>query len=415
MALTSSALDQSKDSLPAPRLGRLGSLLFLAHAGWMLPFSAASALIPALMAEIDPDRKVALFATLAAAGAVASMVATIVFGALSDRSRSRFGRRNPWIASGGVVLGLAATLMSFTSDFVLLVALWIVFQIGLAVVLAPLFAVLPERVSPKNLGKASTLIGLGQLLAQSAGAIVGGAYITMPRDGLRWLPWLIAVAMVVFVLLSPEKDNRDDAREPLSMGALLRSFVPPKDRDFLLALGGRFLLLLSFMMVLLYQLFVLTDYIGMDIADAGAVIGTGGVVMAVSSGIATLIAGPLSDRIKRRKPIVIAASLVFAAAELPLVFAADLTAFYLFLAVGGFAYGMYIAVDQALLAEVLPDAENQGKDMGILNIANTGPQILAPIVAGVIVSTAGFQVVFGVAVVLAVVAAIALVPIRRVS
>ena len=295
MAITSSAPDQSQDSVPAPRLGRLGPLLFLAHAGWMLPFSAAGALIPALMAEIDPGQKVALYATLAAAGSIASMIATIVFGALSDRARTRFGRRNPWIASGGVLLGLAATTMSFTSDFAVLVFLWVVFQIGLAVVLAPLFAVLPERVSPKNLGKASTLIGLGQLLAQSLGAIVGGAYITVPREGLRWLPWLIAVAMIVFVLLSREKDNRDDAREPLSIGALLRSFIPPRDRDFLLALIGRFLLLLSFMMVLLYQLFVLTDYIGLDITDAGGAIGTGGVIMAVSSGIATLISGPLSD------------------------------------------------------------------------------------------------------------------------
>src|SRR4029453_12372993 len=159
MALASTVLDQSQDSLPAPRLGRLGPLLFLAHAGWMLPFSAASALIPAHMAEIDPDQKVALFATLAAAGSIASMVATIVFGALSDRTRSRFGRRNPWIAAGGGLLRLAATNMSFPGYFAVLVVLWVVFQIGLAVVLAPLFAVLPERVSPHNLGKASTLIG----------------------------------------------------------------------------------------------------------------------------------------------------------------------------------------------------------------------------------------------------------------
>jgi MFS family permease len=414
MAIIFSVPDQSQESLPAHRLGRLGALLFLAHAGWMLPFSAAGALIPALMAEIDESQKVALYATLAVAGSIASMVATIVFGALSDRTRTRFGRRNPWIASGGILLGLAATTMSFVSDFAVLVVLWVVFQIGLAVVLAPLFAVLPERVSPKNLGKASTLVGLGQLLAQSLGAIVGGAYITMPRDGLRWLPWLIAVVMIIFVFLSREKDNRDDAREPLSFVALLRGFIPPRDRDFLLALVGRFLLLLSFMMVLLYQLFVLTDYIGLEIAEAGGVIGTGGVIMAVSSGIATLISGPLSDKIRRRKPIVIAASLVFAAAELPLVFASDLSAFYLFLAVGGFAYGMYIAVDQALLAEVLPDAKNQGKDMGILNIANTGPQIIAPIVAGIVVSIAGFQVVFGIAAALAVLAAVVLVPIRRV-
>lgn len=413
MTAAPQATDLAQETAP-PRLGRLGPLLFLAHAGWMLPFSAANALIPALMTEIHPERKIALFATLAAAGSVASMIATVVFGALSDRTRSRFGRRNPWIVSGGVLLGAAATTMSFTSDFGLLVVLWVVFQVGLAVVLAPLFAVLPERVGSQNLGKASTLIGLGQLLAQSLGAIVGGAYITMPRDGLRWLPWLIAIAMVVFVLFSREPDNREEPREAFSVGSLLRSFVPPKDRDFLLALVGRFLLLLSFMMVLLYQLFVLTDYIGLDLAEAGAVIGLGGVVMAISSGVATLVSGPLSDALQRRKPIVIAASIVFAVAELPLVFAAEVWAFYAFLAVGGFAYGMYIAVDQALLAEVLPSAENRGKDMGILNIANTGPQIIAPIVAGIIVSTAGFSTVFTIAVVLAVLAGLALIPIRRV-
>jgi MFS family permease len=415
MALTSPAPNQSQTAPPTLRQGRLGPLLFLAHVGWMLPVAATGTLIPALMIEINEAQKVALYGTLAVAGSVASMVATIVFGTLSDRTRSRFGRRNPWIATGGILLGVAATLMSFTSNFALLVALWVVFQVGLAVVLAPLFAVLPERVSPENLGKASTLIGLGQLLAQSAGAVVGGAFVTIPREGLRWLPWLIAIAMVVFVLLSKEQDNRSVAREPLSLAALLRSFVPPKDRDFLLALGGRFLLMLSFMMVLLYQLFVLTDYIGLDMIEAGAVIGTGGLVMAAASGLGTLIAGPLSDRIKRRKPIVISASLVFAAAELPLVFSSELPAFYAFLAVGGFAYGMYIAVDQALLAQVLPDAENQGKDMGILNIANTGPQIIAPIVAGLIVSAIGFQLVFGIAVVLAVVAGLVLIPIRRVK
>ncbi|MCC4909225.1 MFS transporter [Microbacterium sp. cx-59] len=397
-----------------PRLGRLGPLLFMAHAGWMLPFAAAGTLIQALMTEIDPAQKVALYATLAAAGSLASMVATIVFGTLSDRTRSRFGRRNPWIATGAFVLAAASTAMSFTNDFALLVVLWMIFQIGLAVVLAPLFAVLPDRVATQNLGKASALIGAGQLIAQSLAGIIAGSLITIPREGLRWLPWLIAVVMVVFVLLSPERDNRAEPRDPLSVRALLRSFVPPKDKDFLLALSGRFLLLLSFMMILLYQLYLLTDYLGLSLAEAGGVIAVGGIVMAVSSGIATIVSGPLSDRIGRRKPIVMAASVIFALAALPLAFFPEVWAFYAFLAIGGFAYGIYIAVDQALLAEVLPSADDRAKDLGILNIANTLPQVLAPVVAGALVATVGFQPVFVIAAVLAVVSAFVLKPITRV-
>ncbi|WSQ14344.1 MFS transporter [Streptomyces sp. NBC_01231] len=396
------------------RLGRLGPLLFLVHAGWMLPFAAAGTLIPALLTEIDPDRKVALYGTLATTGSLASMIATIVIGTLSDRTRSRLGKRNPWIASGGVVLAVAATTMSFTSDFLLLVALWITFQVGLAVVLAPLFAVLPDRVAPDNLGKASAVVGFGQLVAQSLGSVVAGALITVPREGLRWLPWLIAVTAMLFVLLAPEPDNRDEPREARSARALLRGFMPPRDRDFLLALVGRFLLLMSFMSVLLYQLFVLTDYIGLGVEEAGRVIATGGVVMALSSGAATVLSGPLSDRLGRRKPIVITASLIFAAAELPLVLSDSLAAFYTFLGAGGFAYGIYIAVDQALLANVLPNGDDRAKDMGILNIANTGPQILAPIASGLVVTAVGYRSVFVIAIVLAVVSALVLLPLRRV-
>ncbi|MEU7749593.1 MFS transporter [Nonomuraea sp. NPDC049158] len=389
-------------------------MLFFVHAGWMLPFAAAGTFIPAIMTEIDSGRKVALYATLAATGSLASMIATIIIGTLSDRTRSRLGKRNPWIASGGVILAIAATAMSFTSNFALLVALWIIFQVGLALVLAPLFAVLPDRVTPGNLGKASALVGFGQLVAQSLGGVVAGALITVPREGLRWLPWLIAASAALFVLLAPEPDNRDEPREPRAARALLRSFVPPSDRDFLLALVGRFLLLMSFMSVLLYQLFVLTDYIGLDVKVAGGVIATGGVIMAISAGAATVLSGPLSDRLGRRKPIVIAASLIFAAAEVPLVLSDSVGAFYTFLGVGGFAYGIYIAVDQALLTEVLPSNDDRAKDMGILNIANTGPQILAPIISGLVVTAIGYRGVFVIAIALAVVSALVLLPLRRV-
>ena len=396
------------------KLGRLGPLLFIAHAGWMLPFAAAGTLIQALMTEVDPVRKVALYATLAAAGSLASMIATIIFGTLSDRTRTRFGKRNPWIATGSFVLALAATGMSFTSNFPLLIGLWMVFQIGLAIVLAPLFAVLPDRVAKHNYGTASALIGAGQLIAQSVGAIVAGSLVTMPREGLRWLPWIIAVVMIVFVLLSPERDNRAEPRASLSVTGLLRTFIPPKDRDFLLALAGRFLLLLSFMMILLYQLYLLTDYLQLSLSEAGSVIAIGGVIMAISSGIATVVSGPLSDRIGRRKPIVMTASVIFALAALPLALSAEVSSFYAFLAIGGFAYGIYIAVDQALLAEVLPSTDDRAKDLGILNIANTLPQVIAPVVAGVLVASVGFQAVFFIAMALALISAVVLKPIKRV-
>ncbi|WP_405622973.1 hypothetical protein [Streptomyces sp. NBC_00076] len=74
----------------------------------------------------------------------------------------------------------------------------------------------------------SAVVGFGQLVAQSLGSVVAGALITVPREGLRWLPWLIAVTAMLFVLLAPEPDNRDEPREARSARAPARLHAPAR-------------------------------------------------------------------------------------------------------------------------------------------------------------------------------------------
>jgi MFS family permease len=399
---------------PPRRLGRLGPVLLLSHLGWMLPVSASSTLIQALMEQIDAEAKIALYATLATAGAIAAALANIAFGALSDRTRTRFGARNPWILCGGLVAAGSLATMSVAPSFVTLVVLWMVFQVSLNAFLGPLLALLPDRVSPVNMGKASSLIGFGQLIAQSLGGIVAAQFLAVPREGLRWIPLALLIATLLVVLVLPGRDNRAAGREPFSLRTLLATFRPPRDADFAWALAGRFLLLLSFMLVVTYQLFLLTDHLELSTAQASAAIATGGVLMAVASGLATAVSGPISDKIGRRKPLVMLSAVLLGVATLPLAVAPTLASFYAFLLVGGFAYGIYVAVDQALMAEVLPDQDNRAKDLGILNVANTGPQILAPIVAGALVTGVGYRGVLLIALVIALASAACIKPIRRV-
>jgi Na+/melibiose symporter-like transporter len=71
-------------------------------------FNGISAVIlPAQVEAVDPASKVANLALLTTLAAVASMVAIPVGGALSDRTRSRFGRRTPWIAGASAVSAVA--------------------------------------------------------------------------------------------------------------------------------------------------------------------------------------------------------------------------------------------------------------------------------------------------------------------
>src|SRR5699024_3855913 len=74
---------------------------------WLGPFNGVSTVLnPAKIADImngagaRANNFLALLGTL---GAIASTISTIIIGALSDRTRSRWGRRTPWILVGSVL------------------------------------------------------------------------------------------------------------------------------------------------------------------------------------------------------------------------------------------------------------------------------------------------------------------------
>ena len=126
------------------------------------------------------------------------------------------------------------------------------------------------------------------------------------------------------------------------------------------------------------------------------------------------MSGPWSDRVQRRKPFVFASSLVTGLAlVIPWVWP-TLTGWMVFTLIAGLGFGMFQAVDQALMSEVLPSATSFAKDLGVVNIAATLPQTLAPAVAGAIVLTFGFAGLFPVGIILSVLGAFAVWPIRSV-
>ena len=108
----------------------------------------------------------------------------------------------------------------------------------------------------------------------------------------------------------------------------------------------------------------------------------GVVLTAVAGGI-------LSDRTGRRKLPVTVAGLVMAAAAALLALWPSWPAAMAAAAITGLGYGVYLSVDAALVTQVLPAAAGRAKDLGIINIANSAPQVLAPAVAAPLVSQLG--------------------------
>jgi MFS family permease len=132
--------------------------------------------------------------------------------------------------------------------------------------------------------------------------------------------------------------------------------------------------------------------------------------------VASLAGGWLSDRTGRRKVFVCAASFVFGLALLFIALASSFNGFVVGMAIGGLGFGLYTAVDLALVADVLPDPSSAAKDLGVMNIAGALPSSVAPAVAPAILAVGGgsYSVLYAVAGACAVLGAGAILRVKRV-
>jgi len=158
----------------------------------------------------------------------------------------------------------------------------------------------------------------------------------------------------------------------------------------------------------------MTDLLGLSTPEAGRLIAGGTTLLGVGALTASVVTGVISDRQGRRKPLSVGASLLIAASALPLVVQPGVPAMLVFYAVAGVGYGAFLAVDGALMVEVLPAAGTEAKDLGVLSIANSAPVVLGPVVAAATVTVAGYRPLFAVSLVLACVGAFCISRIRRV-
>lgn len=391
---------------------------------WILPANFAifvlwgaipGILLPQQLTVLNPADKVANLAIVATIGAFAAMVAQPLAGLISDRTRSRFGRRTPWIVLGSLAGGLALVGLAFANSLVGIAIAWTLIQICYNFAQGPLSAIMPDRVAVSRRGTFSALLGLGTMFGALGGQIVASAFFNSIAAGYIAFAAFALVVLFLFVLFNPDRSSSTLRPEPFRLDVFLHTFWvnPVKHPDFFWAFTGRLLLFTGYFALTGYQLFILTDYLG--IAKPEDVIPLLGVVSLAGILIATLLGGPLSDRMGRRKPFVFAASILLAAAMVVPWVSPTLTAWMIMTFVAGLGFGIYMSVDSALMSEVLPSAKSFAKDLGVVNIAATLPQTLAPGVAGAIVLAAGYRALFPIAIVLCVLGALAIWPIKKVK
>jgi MFS family permease len=347
-----------------------------------------------VQAIAGPAHKVAVLGWVTGIGAAVAMLANPLAGALSDRTVSRFGRRRPWIAGGALAGAAALVLLAGQHALAGVVFGWCLAQAGLNAMQASLSAAVPDQVPVAQRGTVSGWIGL----PQSVGVLLAVVLVTdvvAGSGGYVLLAGCVLACALPFALVTPDIRLPRRGRPPWDRRAFARSFwlSPRRYPDFAWAWVTRFAVNLGNAMTLLYLLYFLRDRIyysrlfpGHKAEDGLVVLIllylAGVVVTAVSGGI-------VSDRTGRRKLPVTVAGLVMAVAAVLLALWPSWPAAMAAAAIMGLGYGVYLSVDAALVTQVLPSAAGRGKDLGLINIANSGPQVLAPAIAAPLVSELG--------------------------
>jgi MFS family permease len=355
---------------------------------------------------------------VAGIGALLSIFANPFFGKMSDRTSSHLGMRRPWMVVGLVVGSLGVLVVALAPDIPVVLVGWCIAQVFFNALLAAMVAVLPDQVPAAQRGLVSGVLGVCLPIAS-----VSGTFVVKLFTGNQLAMFLAPCAIGGFFILlfAATLDDRRLAkadRPAWSLREFASTFYvnPRKSPDFAWAFASRFMFVLAYAFLVTYQAYYLLDKIGSAEADVPQQIFLGTLAQSVVLVAASLIGGRLSDRTGRRKIFVLTASIVYGLALFVMAIASNFNGFLVGMAISGLGFGMYVAVDLALVVDVLPDGDNAAKDLGVFNIAGALPFSLAPAIAPVIlaIGSGSYGVLYAVAGVCAIIGAFAILPVKGV-
>ncbi|MEU9094184.1 MFS transporter, partial [Streptomyces sp. NPDC048428] len=297
---------------PPTRNGKLSTFLGLGNVGVYLVWGAVPGVLLGLQLQgIDAAHKEQNLAIVITVGSVVATFAQPLWGMLSDRTRSEFGRRSPFLV-GCAVLGAVSLVGMATAGSVLTLAVWwCLVQALVTGVQGTLSAVLPDRVPVTARGTAAAALGFGSMVGLMGGQILASSLGTLSYlvpYGI--LAGALVTLIVMFVVVNPDRPSTGEPREPFSARVVLGTFwvSPRRHPDFVWAVLARLLLMFGYFMVSGYLFYILQDYV--DLGREGALAAVPVMALCALGGMAAsiFVTGRLSDRYGRRKPFVAAAS-----------------------------------------------------------------------------------------------------------
>ncbi len=340
-------------------------------------------LLPVKVAAIAGDARIGLFTATVIAGAAAASGSSILFGWLSDRSVARGGGRRGWVKGGLIALGVSFAGVAAASTPFAVVAAIVFFQIAVNAVLGPMFAIMADEVPGSQMGVAGGLIALGVPLASAVAALIahGGIAVESAQLAIVFAAIVLCIMPLLFVpaKAAPVSDSVE---------------TPLLGRDLAMAWTSRLLMQVAGNVLFLYLVYYFES---IDPAESNIkTIGRLGQLMTVAYLIPLPVAvliGRWSDRTGRRKPFLLGTGLIAVAGLIGLALAESWNAAALAFGLYALGSASFLSLHSGFAMQLLPDPAHRGRDLGVLNLTNTLPALIGPLLTWLLATPRDFDAV----------------------
>ena len=358
---------------------------FGASMAMMVPLSYG---IAVRITELAPGHEEVLGYITGTAQLVYLLVSPII-GIWSDRTRSRFGRRTPFIFLGSAI-GLAGlVVIGLAPDLLIVGAGWVLGMSGWSIAGAAIQTLQADKLPEQQRGKVSALTGLMTQIAPVIG--IGIAYAVSSNTFLIFvIPGIIgAVLLALLPLFKPEGSSKQLERgSDVTLKSIVTSygFNVRKYPDFAWNWLGRFIFFIGLYFNTTFGTFFYAQRLDLPVREVAGVVATIGMLGVLAAAGGALLGGFLSDKLKRRRLFVLLAALLFVVGAVVEAFAWSLPQLIVGAVIMQMSIAVFATVDQAIIFAIIPDRAQAGRYMAVVSFAQKIPSAVAPLLASVIIT-----------------------------
>ena len=338
---------------------------------------------------VEPGTEGQSLAVVAVLTFIFSVAIQPTVGSISDYAQTRWGRRKPFIVGGALFDAVFLIGIATANSLLAIAAFATLLALSTNVARGPFQGYVPDLVPDRQVGLASSMVGLMQVLGNVLG--FGLAAIADIEGNVGLAIFAVAavetatmLSVVLRVPNGPPAKPRN-GRSWVSIAAETWGTDILRERSYIWLLASRLFILMGGASLLNFVKLYLADVHGLNQAQTGAAFLNMLIAVVITSLLAIVPAGRLSDRYGR-KPVIYGCTALGIAGVAMIAAAPDLTVATIGAALFGASQGTFLAVDWALMTDIIPRASS-GRYMGLSNVVTASSTTIAVTIGGPLIDT----------------------------